>query len=370
MVDTIEKNKCNGCYACYNICPIDAINMVPDSEGFKYPVVNYDKCIECGKCDLVCPIINTPSSSNRENPKVVAAWSLNDVVRTNSTSGGIFSELAMLVLKRSGYICGAIYNEEQMVEHYIISNVDKLDKVRQSKYVQSSINFIYREIGDLLLGGKEVLFCGTPCHCAALYNYLFVSNISRKNLIFIDFVCRGSNSPKVYKMFLEELEKEYSSKVKRVWFKNKAFGWNQFATKIEFQNGEGYLQDRTSDVYIRGYIEENLYIRPSCSNCYFKGLPRISDITLGDFWGIRLEDKKKNIDQGTSLIIINSVVGDNLFEGIKGNIFFEYKKMEDAVKGNVCIYNSISHGKNRELFMRDLDQLNIITNINRFLKVK
>ena len=367
MIDNLEKNKCNGCYSCYNICSVDAIDMTPDKEGFNYPVINYSKCIQCGRCDVVCPIIHPMEKNNRKVPDVIAAWSLNQEIRMNSTSGGVFSELARKVLKRSGYVCGAVYNGEHMVEHFITNNLDELEKLRQSKYVQSSINIIYKKIGDLLNEDKEVLFCGTPCECGGLYSYLNCLNISMLNLILIDFVCRGSNSPKVYQMFLKRLETEYKSKVESVWFKNKTFGWNRFSTKIEFKNGRQYLQDRFSDSYIRGYIEANLYIRPSCGECAFKGFPRISDITLGDFWGVELEDKKNNPDGGTSLVIINSSLGDKLLKEIKSYIFLEKKTIEDSVKYNSCIYESIVHGTDRDGFMKDLDQLDIIENINRFL---
>src|SRR5690606_17487561 len=106
------------------------------------------------------------------------------------------------------------------------------------------------------------------------------------NLITLDFVCRGTNSPKAYKKYLEMLESRYKSKVKRIWFKNKSHGWNRFSTRVDFWNGKTYLKDRYSDLYMRGYIEFNLYMRPSCSVCKYKSFPRVSDITLGDFWGV------------------------------------------------------------------------------------
>ena len=367
MIDDVVKNKCNGCYACYNICPVDAITMTPDSEGFSYPLIDYNKCIKCEKCSMVCTAKNSMKRDNRDIPNVYACWSSDEEIRIGSTSGGVFSELAMQVLKNSGYVCGAIYNEEHMVEHYLSCNMDDLDKIRQSKYVQSAIHTIYRQIADLLEDNKLVLFCGTPCECAGLYQYLKCLETNQSKLILIDFVCRGSNSPKVYRMFLDQLEAEYGAKVKRVWFKNKTYGWNRFSTKIEFENGESYLHDRNSDQYIRGYIEANLYMRPCCGDCDFKGFPRISDITLGDFWGIELKDKSKTTDKGTSLVMINSPKGEDLFYAIKENIFYEEKELSDASKGNPCMYQSIVHGPNRENFMRELDQRNINENIGRFL---
>ena len=367
MIDQIVKNRCNGCSACLNICPVNAITMKPDLEGFEYPVINYDRCIQCEKCSKACPVMNHLKSDNREIPKVYAGWTLDDEVRISSTSGGIFTELARKVIQASGYVCGAIYNEAHMVEHFITCAAKDLDRIRQSKYVQSSVHTVYRQIGDLLKLGKLVLFCGTPCECAGLYNYLSGSAIDRKHLILIDFVCRGSNSPKVYHKFLQQLEIEYGAKINRVWFKNKTYGWNRFSTKIEFCNGESYLKDRNSDDYIRGYIEANLYIRPSCGNCAFKGFPRVADITLGDFWGIQLEDKDRNTDLGTSLVMLNSSKGEELWEAIKDNIFYEEKELKDAIDGNPCIYQSIDHGPNRDRFMKQLDIMNIKDNLQQYL---
>lgn len=368
MINSIDMKKCNGCYACYNICPEDAISMTMDNEGFNYPTVNMNNCTQCGKCMSVCPVNNVPESRNQKAPEVYAAWSLDDEIRANSTSGGIFSELAARVLQQSGYVCGAIYNSEKMVEHYITCDLEELKKIRQSKYVQSSINFSFRTIGELLIHGMQILFCGTPCECAAIDSYLNESSISKENLILIDFVCRGSNSPKVYIKFLNSLEEKYGAEVERVWFKNKTYGWNRFSTRIDFSNGSSYLEDRYSDIYIRGYIEANLYIRPSCGECLFKGFPRISDITLGDFWGVELEEKDRDVDQGTSLVIINSDKGERIFRDIKQRIFIERKKLEDAVGCNPCIYESISHGINRDKFMKDLDQIDVMENIRRYLK--
>ncbi len=367
MIDRIDKNKCNGCSACLNICPVRAIDMIIDQEGFIYPLIVKEKCIKCNRCDAVCPVLNYNKVMEHLEPQIYAAWSLNEEIRFNSTSGGVFSEFAMQILNKSGYVCGAIYSESYEIEHFITCDVKDLSRIRQSKYAQSNIKQIYKKIGKLLLVNNSVLFCGTPCQCAGLDSYLKLKNITRQNLVIIDFVCRGSNSPKVYQMFLKQLEKEHQSKITKVWFKNKTYGWNRFSTKIEFKNGNDYLKDRFEDSYIRGYIEANLFIRPSCGECYFKGFPRVSDITLGDFWGITLNDKNQNTDIGTSLIILNSDTGKKLFSKIKSNLFFEHKELNDMEVFNPCISKSIKHGQGREEFMKDLDKIDVIENINRYL---
>ena len=196
MIKIEDKKNCTSCGACYNICPFKAIKMIEDNEGFKYPQIDKDKCIECGICEKVCPINNYNfKKQNDERPTVIAAWSKNENTRLNSTSGGIFSELALEIYKQKGYVCGAIYNDEWLVEHYISSDSKDIDSLRSSKYLQSDINDTFIKIKELLEQDNKVLICGCPCQIAGLYNYL--KNKEYKNLYTCDFICRGVNSPKI-----------------------------------------------------------------------------------------------------------------------------------------------------------------------------
>lgn len=371
-VYVIEKAKCTGCGTCKNICPAGAIFMEADAEGFGYPVIKQDICVHCGKCTDVCPVSDTAFLNRRpvqeEKVNVYAAWSRDQNIRYHSTSGGIFSELAAAIIGKGGYVCGAAYDGRQMVHHRMVHRMEDLGQIRQSKYVQSDMGDTYHEISGLLREGTEVLFCGTPCQCAGVFRYCRKEGIATGQLYLVDFICRGSNSPKVYRKFLDELEERYQSKAERVWFKNKAYGWNRFSTKIEFENGSCYLEDRYHDVYIRGYIEENLYIRPSCSDCRFKGLQRCSDITLADFWGVRLEGKMQESDGGTSMVMLHSEKGRKLWDGISSSVFYTEKKLEDVVPGNICFGHSAPPGIHRAQFMRDLDRMPVIRNIERFLE--
>lgn len=367
ILDNMDKIKCTGCEVCKNVCSKNAIAMETDEEGFWYPRTSLEKCVSCGQCRKVCPSLKKAETENEERPEVYAGWSLDEEVRFHSTSGGVFSELANIILKQGGFICGAIYNEDQMVEHYLTEKSEGLLKIRQSKYVQSRMNDIYQEIGHILKSGKSLLFCGSPCQCAGVKNYLDLKKICQEQLILVDFICRGANSPKVYRKYLDELEVAYGSKITKVWFKNKSYGWNHFSTKIEFEDGQYYLEDRKHDAYVRGYIEKNLYMRPSCTACIHKGFPRVSDITLADFWGIQLRQKDKDTDKGTSMLILNSIKAKKLFPLLKERIFFEQKTLEEAEKGNFCMYHSVPFGENRAQFMCDLEQMSFTENIRRFL---
>ena len=348
----IDKEKCTGCGVCGNICPNGCIDMVSDNEGFLYPEINSDNCISCGICEKTCPVINKIKIENNPAPSAYAAWSLDESIRFNSTSGGIFSELAKKIISEGGYVAGARYNDRHLVEHCVINDGDDIVLLRQSKYVQSNSGSIYREVKEILNMDKPVLFVGTPCQGAGLISFL-----GRKydNLLLCDFICRGANSPKAYIKYLESLENEYNSPVKKVWFKNKINGWNKFCTKIEFENGREYYADRYTDLFMVGFLKYNLYMRPSCSSCSFKGFTRCSDITLADFWGVELENKELDTDKGTSLVIINSDRGKYYFDQLHEKIYNEKKDIESAVKFNMCAVESILKGKNREYFLNRVD---------------
>ena len=366
MIDKLTKERCTGCGACYQACPMKCIEMKADEKGFLYPIIDIEKCIKCGKCEKVCPSLQkVDRKENMSVPEVWAAWSLDRNIRYESTSGGAFSELALEVLRHHGIICGAKYNESNMVEHCLIDSANELYKLRQSKYIQSDTKNVFAEIKKYLDAEREVLFCGTPCECAGLYNYL---GKEYDNLICVDFICRGANSPKVFELFLRSLEEQYQSKVSRVWFKNKVLGWRKFSTRIEFINGEVYSEDRYSDAFIRGYIEANLYMRDCCEVCQYKTMPRLADITLGDFWGIKSDEVGADTDMGTSLLMLNSAKGAQLFEKIKTNLFVNQRDFQQACSGNKCILEAPHFNEQRELFWQDIDNINVIDNIKRFCK--
>lgn len=353
MIEIIDKKKCAGCYACYNKCPQNAITMQEDAEGFKYPVIDKERCINCGLCEKVCPCLEIKEEKQKEL-EIYAAWSKDEFTRIDSTSGGIFSELANAIYLEKGYVCAAIYNKEWMVEHYISGNSEDIINLRSSKYLQSDINDNFRKIKEKLDKDEKVLFCGSPCQVSGLYNFL---TKEYENLYTVDFICRGMNSPKVFKGYIKSLEKKYSSKVKAVKFKNKTFGWHNFSTKIEFENGKKYIKGRYFDSYMVGYLKYNAFIRPSCYNCNFKSIVHKSDMTIADFWGIENIDKNLDQDKGTSMVLVNSEKGKKLFEKIMPKIQYKQIESENVFLENVCINKSVEMTENRKLVFENIDKL-------------
>jgi coenzyme F420-reducing hydrogenase beta subunit len=338
--------------------------MSTDVCGFKYPEVNYEKCIKCEQCIKVCPSINSIDLSEQiKNPKVYAAWSNNNETRLSSTSGGIFTELSKKIIENNGVVVGARYSDNHFVKHEMVKKSHELHILKQSKYVQSDIGSIFKHIREEL-NNKVVSFTGTPCQVAGLKNFIGNQN---DNLITFDFVCRGVNSPKAYRKYLDMLEAKYGSKIKKIEFKNKTYGWNRFSTKVDFENGKIYLKDRYSDVYMRGYIEENLYMRPCCFECKYKTFPRVSDITLADFWGVAAVDAHLDDNRGTSLIMINSIKGEKIFSQIQLEIYSKEVQLENALSGNNAIFKSANKNLNSKEFLSMLDNASFLECFRKYV---
>lgn len=349
-ISIVKNSACTGCLACMNCCPIQCISEEIDSCGFSYPKVNEEKCIECGQCEKICPLISNKNVSNGIQG-IYAAWTNDHELRFMSTSGGIFSEIARKFVKTGGAVCAAAYDKNNDVKHVITHFETNISELAQSKYVQSQLGETLIEIRRLLAKGEKVLFVGTPCQVAAINN--FCSEYSDR-LYTIDFICRGVNSPKAYRAWISELERKHRALVKKIWFKYKDKGWKRSPrnTLIEFNTGKKIILRDYYNSYMVGYLGPNLYIRPSCSDCMFKGENRVSDITLGDFWGVEPE---LDSDEGTSMLLISTRKGRELFEAVSDNITAYEKKMDNVVKGNKCFNGSVTINRSSKCFLEAID---------------
>ena len=357
MINITDKEQCCGCNACGDICPHKAISFKSDNEGFLYPDIDNSKCVDCGLCEIVCPMLSKVNNIGRyDKPKVFAAYAKDELLRLDSTSGGIHSTLALLMYYRDAFVSGAIYNKDYSVSHIVSDNKDDLPKIRSSKYVQSDTRGIYKQIKKLLDSEKNVFFCGTPCQVQALYKFI------RKDydgLITCDFVCRGVNSPRVFLSYINMLERQHKSKVKGIKFKAKKWGWHNFSMKVSFENGLEYCKDRYHDPFFVGYLQYGNFARPSCYNCPFKDIPQRSDITLGDFWGIEKKLPELDQDKGTSLVMVNSKKGLAFFESIKDSVEWKETQLEIAIEGNPAIVSPLlsTNSIDRNQFFMDIEKL-------------
>ncbi len=354
MINIQNKFDCCGCNACGDVCGKHAISFVTDHEGFWYPEVNKELCVDCGLCDKVCPIQNKATQIERYvEPTVFAAYSKDEAIRLDSTSGGIHSMLALKMYEKNSYVGGAVYNPDHTVSQIVNNNPERLPEIRSSKYLQSDAEGVYKEIKSLLKDGKNVFFCGCPCQIHALYNFL---GKEYDKLVTCDFICRGVNSPKVFLKYMEMLERQYGAKATEIKFKNKKWGWHNFSLRVNFENGKEYCKDRYHDLFFVGYLQAGNFTRPSCYKCPFKGFPQKADITLADFWGIEKIDSTMDQDKGTSLVMVNSDRGMELFNSIKDKIEWRQFTMDDAREGNPAMEGSISSARpNRDAFFNDLE---------------
>ena len=356
MIQIANKVDCCGCNACGDACSHGAISFQTDIEGFWYPVVDKEKCVDCGLCEKVCPELHITELKKNDAPRplhTIAAIHKRMDIRWDSTSGGAFSALADGMYGLGGYVSGAVYQEDFSVRNFISNRPEDLARLRSSKYLQSNAEGLYREIRDLLRKGEKVLACGTPCQMAALRSFL---RKDYDNLVIVDFICRGVNSPKVYRKYLDALERKHGGKVVYVKAKNKELGWRNLTRKVVFDNGQVYYGVRMDDDFRRGY-HTNVFCRPSCYACRYKGFPRMADITIADYWGIEKVDKNLDNNIGTSLILLNSRKGEAYFERIKDKLEWEETAFESILPGNVALTTPIAPARiDREAFFKDLDR--------------
>lgn len=361
MIDIKEKDKCCGCYACYNICPKKAIEMKVDEKGFKYPFVNKDKCINCGLCEKVCPIINKTKIDNE--PKAYACINNDDKIRTESSSGGIFTLLAENILSKAGVVFGAAFDENMIVKHFMVDRPEDLYKFRGSKYVQSQIGDTYKLAKKALEEGKYVLFTGTPCQIEGLKSYLMKDY---DKLYTQDIICHGVPSPLVWEKYKNSIEGKENDKIINVNYRNKENSWKLFDISINLKNGKIIKERAHTNLYMEVFLK-NVCLRDSCYKCTFKCMNRKSDITLADFWGIQRVKPEFDDDKGTSLVIVNSKKGRDLFESIKDKIKYEETDIKEAIKYNPSMITSVSLPNTRENFFKDINNMDIESAIKKNL---
>ncbi|ACU90625.1 Coenzyme F420 hydrogenase/dehydrogenase, beta subunit C-terminal domain [Desulfomicrobium baculatum] len=346
------SDYCTGCEACRNICPEQCITMVADYAGFLRPVIDADRCVGCLLCEKSCPVLLKPKLDNLSDPHTFACWHKNDEVRARSSSGGAFSALAKYVLNEDGFVFGAAYDENLYVRHICIEKINDLDLLRRSKYVQSEIGSSFRQVKDYLKSKRFVLFVGAPCQIAGLISFL---GKKYDNLLTIDFVCHGVPSPLVLSSYIKFISNKYKTIFIDLNFRDKRNGWENNAVIATNEYKKEYHLKGSANSYFNGFIS-NTFLRDSCYQCPFIGMPRYGDITLGDFWGIQRDKtiSQNEIDKGISLLLLNneSVYGKIRFP-LEDLVSFE-KDFKDASAGNSPVFTPAFLPETRGNFFEEL----------------
>lgn len=353
----IPVDNCSSCAACANVCNRNAIQMKLDSEGFYRPVIDSKICIHCGLCERICPwnnLVDNPNDAKFE-PKTLAAYAKDEYIRLQSSSGGIFTVLAKKILDDHGVVVGVAQLDRIHFAHIIVENIDDLAKLRGSKYVLADVGCVYRKVRSLLKTGRKILFSGTPCQVAALYSVL--GNCAKSaNLFTIDIVCHGMPSVKVFEKYIVELEKKNNSDLDWVKFRDKSDGWGRYALLHRFKSEKEVFVHACRSDYMRLFVSR-ICQNKSCVECKYRKLPRIADITLGDFWGVSKYHPHMNDNKGTSVVLLNTTHGMDLFSFVEKQVTMCESRVEYAVANNPCIVKSgMCHPKRTEFFL-DLDKI-------------
>ena len=373
-LDTGNKNECFGCEGCVQVCGVKAILMVEDDEGFKYPKIDDERCINCGLCRRVCPYSNIATKDEGGSKYVFGGYNKDSETRFDSTSGGAFSAIVEAFCD-DNYVIFGVEAKGLLVFHSYITDKREISKFRKSKYSQSIMGLSYHNVKKFLQEKKKVLFSGTPCQIAGLLASL--GDIDRTNLLTVEVVCEGVPSPLYIRKLEKELEKNYGEKIESLdyrytgksLFSNGTWDFEKMKIKIGGYSGKWdfeqmrielmnkkkiIIKDRWFNPFWSVWLQ-HLMSRPSCYKCPFTTSERVADITLGDLWGVHLycpELYGKNA--GSSLVVCNTEKGKEVFRKAQSQMYGHELKFEDALKYQGPMRKPIADNEKRESFMIDL----------------
>jgi len=320
MIVISEKENCCGCTACGSICHTGAIELVPDELGFLYPKADENICIECGRCEDVCPILNRVINEP-EKPVVYALRHKDKEILMRSSSGGAFFPLARYVIGRGGLVCGVDYDEQMRVVHSFAESLEDCIRFQGSKYSQSDLRGIFQQIAEYLQNGREVLFTGTPCQVDGLKHFLQREGISREGLLTADLVCHSVPSPKKFAEYVDAMGKCYGSRVVRIEMRDKShFGWGHVNSYIyTFEDGRRVHNPMEFTCW-QDIFESRRISRDSCFACRYTNFDRPGDFTIGDFWDNDNHRPDLKSPEGTSVLVVNSAKAAQILEAIRPDV--------------------------------------------------
>lgn len=369
MIQIREKEDCVGCGACVQRCPKGCIALCEDAEGFLYPEADASLCIECGLCERVCPVLH--AGAVRRPLSAYAAVNGDVSVRRQSSSGGVFTALALATIGRGGMVFGARFDDRWDVVHGWTDRAEGLSAFRGAKYAQSRIGRSYKEAETFLKSGREVLFSGTPCQVAGLRLYL---RREYAGLRTVDVVCHGVPSPGVWRDYLRESQKEHFPdaaplSLSGLTFRDKSTGWKSYSFSYVAQTagGPSRVSERASrNAFMRGFLAD-LYLRPSCHSCPAKGLRSGSDVTVGDYWGVGAIHPALDDDGGVSVVLVNTPAGEAMVGGLEG-VRLTPTRYADVVRFNPALERSARVPAGRGRFWELRGEVGVIGAVGALVK--
>ena len=355
-------SECANCGACVNACPCDAIQT--DGSGLFYELkIDENKCVQCGKCAAVCPV-NRPVPAQSVIGAYAAVHRDAGVVK-RSSSGGAMSALAETVIKQGGVVYGAAFDDSCQTVRFASTETRDPDELRRSKYVESLVGTVFRDIKTKLEEGRRVLFCGTPCQAAGLRAFLGSPD---EKLLICDFSCGGLPSHRMYREYLTALERKYGAKTATVNFRPKLYGWRQHAIQIGFKNRKTYRSLASLDPYFSAFVYKKYNVRQYCTHCGFSD-HHMSDITLADFWRSKQITGEADNDTGISLILTNTEKGEQALAQCEA--LTVTKLPADAAQYNIkATVPTDGYAEKRERFMQAYQQTDVMQAGKKYTVVK
>ncbi len=351
MLDKVGT-LCSGCSACASICPKNCISMKENDEGFLYPIVDKGRCVNCGLCEKVCPILHTSHGSDLH--EAYGAITYDNDILLHSSSGGIFSELASFVIAKGGVAFGVAFTEDfRSVRHIMVESNKELSTLRGSKYIQSNIGITFHEAKEQLDKGRCVLFSGTPCQIAGLKNYL---GKEYENLLLVDIICHGTPSPALWDRYLTAVETQMGGSARYVSFRHKEHGWRKFGMELPFETGKRYFKELGEDPFLTIFLK-NYCLRESCYDCRVKKAGSAADITIGDFWGVEHVAPEIDNSMGVSLALVHTEKGKEYYKSVSKHMKTIQTDYDSAIAYNSAMDHSVNRPKDRDRFFTDMNHM-------------
>lgn len=331
MPELAKYKDCTGCMVCVDSCSQLALQSSLNEEGHIVPVVDETKCVNCGLCEKTCPVVSEINYSSSSLANAYAAWAKDYELRKRSATAGVFAALAQRVLSEGGYVCGAANVDGIHVKHICIDNIEDLHLLQGSKYTQSDATEIYKTAYKHLKAGDTVLFSGTGCQVAGLYGFLGKRKYEGA-LYTIDLICGGVPSRLLIDKFIGN--EPYQTK-RIISFRSKDNGWNPkgFKYNLKVEDNEGHVHDYTGkrNLITTGFACE-MTNRYSCYQCQFAGVNRMSDFTIGDYWGVK--DYPEQHYNGVSVIIAHNEKAESFLHTCKQFIETRIIDVSDVLAHN------------------------------------
>ena len=312
-----HQDECVLCMACANICPEKAIVLGKDEYGYEKIDIDQDKCINCGLCKKVCDARKNLHTNIPQQTYAAQANSKNALLQ--SASGGAFQMLAETVLSKGGVCYGCSFsktNNEFAAAHIRVDSLENLSQILNTKYIPSAIGNSFNEALEDLKLGKLVLFSGTPCQIQGLKTFLGKDYLG---LITVDIICHGIASTSLFNDYISQIEKQNKIMILDYVFRDKTVSWGtnfmyKYYKIYDPKKREIIKHCPWEESSYTSYYLQGITLRENCYSCAFATINRVSDFTLGDFWGIESEypeliiksTPKISLKLGVSCIMVNT----------------------------------------------------------------